>query len=187
MVWFLVGLSYPNAIGLEVFVSLLLPSQGTRRWLLEVPRPNSICGCDNQVTCFLHVIKNLTRIASPVHIMTSLPCSMSLHTLCREWVVYNKWINKQLKVNTILVFVIKASAKTRNLWINIIVFSIGVFICRGKEDALVTRNMVIGESVYGEKRINVEVSLLYLNPFGLVSYVISFHYHHQHCWFTACH
>lgn len=35
----------------------------------------------------------------------------------------------------------------------------GVFICRGKEDALVTRNMVVGESVYGEKRINVEVSL----------------------------
>ncbi|XP_041963994.1 rRNA 2'-O-methyltransferase fibrillarin [Alosa sapidissima] len=32
----------------------------------------------------------------------------------------------------------------------------GVFICRGKEDALVTKNMVIGDSVYGEKRINVE-------------------------------
>ncbi|RXN37261.1 rRNA 2 -O-methyltransferase fibrillarin [Labeo rohita] len=32
----------------------------------------------------------------------------------------------------------------------------GVFICRGKEDALVTKNMVIGESVYGEKRISVE-------------------------------
>ncbi|KAJ8005366.1 hypothetical protein DPEC_G00145880 [Dallia pectoralis] len=32
----------------------------------------------------------------------------------------------------------------------------GVFICRGKEDALVTKNMVIGESVYGEKRMNVE-------------------------------
>uniref|UniRef100_A0A8C2HWA9 rRNA 2'-O-methyltransferase fibrillarin n=1 Tax=Cyprinus carpio TaxID=7962 RepID=A0A8C2HWA9_CYPCA len=32
----------------------------------------------------------------------------------------------------------------------------GVFICRGKEDALVTKNMVVGESVYGEKRINVE-------------------------------
>ncbi|XP_040550989.1 rRNA 2'-O-methyltransferase fibrillarin isoform X2 [Gallus gallus] len=32
----------------------------------------------------------------------------------------------------------------------------GVFICRGKEDALVTRNMVPGESVYGEKRISVE-------------------------------
>lgn len=32
----------------------------------------------------------------------------------------------------------------------------GVFIARGKEDALVTRNMVVGESVYGEKRIVVE-------------------------------
>ncbi|XP_028678710.1 rRNA 2'-O-methyltransferase fibrillarin isoform X1 [Erpetoichthys calabaricus] len=32
----------------------------------------------------------------------------------------------------------------------------GVFICRGKEDALVTKNLVVGESVYGEKRINVE-------------------------------
>ncbi|XP_062279068.1 rRNA 2'-O-methyltransferase fibrillarin isoform X1 [Scomber scombrus] len=32
----------------------------------------------------------------------------------------------------------------------------GVFISRGKEDALVTKNMVVGESVYGEKRINVE-------------------------------
>lgn len=34
----------------------------------------------------------------------------------------------------------------------------GVFICRGKEDALVTKNMVVGESVYGEKRISVEAS-----------------------------
>ena len=32
----------------------------------------------------------------------------------------------------------------------------GVFIARGKEDALVTRNMVSGEAVYGEKRISVE-------------------------------
>ena len=32
----------------------------------------------------------------------------------------------------------------------------GVFISRGKEDALLTRNMVLGESVYGEKRISVE-------------------------------
>jgi len=32
----------------------------------------------------------------------------------------------------------------------------GVFIARGKEDALVTRNMVPGESVYGEKRVSVE-------------------------------
>ena len=33
----------------------------------------------------------------------------------------------------------------------------GVFIARGKEDALVTLNMVAGDSVYGEKRITVEV------------------------------
>ena len=33
----------------------------------------------------------------------------------------------------------------------------GVFISRGKEDALVTRNLVPGETVYGEKRITVEV------------------------------
>jgi len=32
----------------------------------------------------------------------------------------------------------------------------GVFIARGKEDALVTRNMVSGDSVYGEKRISVD-------------------------------
>lgn len=39
----------------------------------------------------------------------------------------------------------------------------GVFIARGKEDALVTRNMAIGESVYGEKRISVDVSNPCLN------------------------
>jgi len=33
----------------------------------------------------------------------------------------------------------------------------GFFIASGKEDVLVTRNMVPGESVYGEKRISVEV------------------------------
>ena len=33
----------------------------------------------------------------------------------------------------------------------------GIFIARGKEDALVTRNSVPGEAVYGEKRISVEV------------------------------
>lgn len=32
----------------------------------------------------------------------------------------------------------------------------GVFIARGKEDLLVTRNMVPGESVYGEKRISLD-------------------------------
>jgi hypothetical protein len=33
----------------------------------------------------------------------------------------------------------------------------GVFIARGKEDMLCTKNMVPGESVYGEKRISVDV------------------------------
>lgn len=32
----------------------------------------------------------------------------------------------------------------------------GVFISRGKEDALVTKNLVPGDSVYGEKRISVD-------------------------------
>jgi len=32
----------------------------------------------------------------------------------------------------------------------------GIFIAHGKEDALVTKNLVAGESVYGEKRIAVE-------------------------------
>ena len=35
----------------------------------------------------------------------------------------------------------------------------GVFIARGKEDALVTKNMVAGESVYGEKRIAAEARI----------------------------
>jgi hypothetical protein len=37
-------------------------------------------------------------------------------------------------------------------------YILGVFIARGKEDALVTLNMVPGETVYGEKKIVVEVS-----------------------------
>lgn len=41
----------------------------------------------------------------------------------------------------------------------------GVFIARGKEDVLATRNMVVGESVYGEKRMSVEVR-------GALSFVI---------------
>ena len=36
----------------------------------------------------------------------------------------------------------------------------GVFIARGKEDTIVTKNMVVGESVYGEKRISTEVCLV---------------------------
>lgn len=33
---------------------------------------------------------------------------------------------------------------------------LGVFIARGKEDALVTKNMVTGESVYGEKKVSID-------------------------------
>lgn len=40
----------------------------------------------------------------------------------------------------------------------------GVFVSRGKEDALVTRNLVPGESVYAEKRISVET------PEGKIEY-----------------
>ncbi len=32
----------------------------------------------------------------------------------------------------------------------------GVFVARGKEDLLVTKNLVPGDSVYGEKRVSVE-------------------------------
>jgi rRNA 2'-O-methyltransferase fibrillarin len=40
----------------------------------------------------------------------------------------------------------------------------GVFIAKAKEDALCTKNMVPGESVYGEKRVSVQVAI----PFGLM-------------------
>lgn len=39
----------------------------------------------------------------------------------------------------------------------------GVFIARGKEDALVSRNLVPGSEVYGEKRISVEVRQTVVN------------------------
>ncbi|RRT53167.1 hypothetical protein B296_00037919, partial [Ensete ventricosum] len=40
----------------------------------------------------------------------------------------------------------------------------GVFVAKGKEDALCTKNMVPGESVYGEKRVSVQVIRLSLSP-----------------------
>lgn len=42
----------------------------------------------------------------------------------------------------------------------------GVFVAKAKEDALVTKNMVPGESVYGEKRISVDVSILVGAQYG---------------------
>ena len=34
----------------------------------------------------------------------------------------------------------------------------GVFVLRGKDDALLTKNLVPGESVYNEKRVSVDVN-----------------------------
>lgn len=45
--------------------------------------------------------------------------------------------------------------------------TIGVFIARGKEDALVTKNIVPGETVYGEKKISVDAPVRY--PFFFYS------------------
>ena len=44
----------------------------------------------------------------------------------------------------------------------------GVFIAKGKEDALVTKNMVPGEAVYNEKRISVQVFI-----FSILSFFFS--------------
>ena len=41
----------------------------------------------------------------------------------------------------------------------------GVFVARGKEDALVTLNFVPGSEVYGEKRISVEVNIFFVALF----------------------
>lgn len=40
------------------------------------------------------------------------------------------------------------------------------FIAKGKEDALCTKNMVVGESVYGDKRVAVQVIVLFGDFFG---------------------
>ncbi len=44
----------------------------------------------------------------------------------------------------------------------------GVYILRGKDDALVTKNLTVGESVYNEKRVSVDVSIFAYLPFWLV-------------------
>lgn len=41
----------------------------------------------------------------------------------------------------------------------ILYWCVGVFIAKGKDDAMVTKNLVPGESVYGEKRVSVEVRM----------------------------
>jgi len=51
----------------------------------------------------------------------------------------------------------------------------GVFLAKGKEDALVTKNMVPGESVYNEKRIAVQV-IFWPDIDNLLGFVISLPY-----------
>jgi rRNA 2'-O-methyltransferase fibrillarin len=43
----------------------------------------------------------------------------------------------------------------------------GVFVAKAKEDALCTKNMVPGESVYGEKRVSVQVRACFLLSLSL--------------------
>ena len=46
-----------------------------------------------------------------------------------------------------------------------------VFIAKAKEDALRTKNMLVGESIYGEKRVSVHVHACSLLPLGRLSCV----------------
>ena len=43
----------------------------------------------------------------------------------------------------------------------------GVFVLRGKDDALVTKNLTVGESVYNEKRVSVDVSSMFRSSLGV--------------------
>ena len=43
----------------------------------------------------------------------------------------------------------------------------GVYILRGKDDALITRNIAPGESVYNEKRVSVDVFIHFIQFFYL--------------------
>ena len=45
----------------------------------------------------------------------------------------------------------------------------GVFIAKGKEDAIVTKNLVPGEAVYNEKRISIQVNFYVLGIYFLCS------------------
>jgi len=72
--------------------------------------------------------------------------------------------NGVLQTDNALVNIIRKLAHFLHVKLNFDAYCLlGVFIARGKEDALVTYNLVIGESVYGEKRISVEVLETELN------------------------
>ena len=55
--------------------------------------------------------------------------------------------------------------------------TIGVFIARGKEDALVTKNIVPGETVYGEKKISVDAPVRYAFLYILFSSFSNEHFY----------
>lgn len=57
--------------------------------------------------------------------------------------------------------------------------TIGVFIARGKEDALVTKNIVPGETVYGEKKISVDAPVRYAFFYILFSSFSNEHFYKQ--------
>ena len=53
----------------------------------------------------------------------------------------------------------------------------GVYIMRGKDDALMTKNLVPGESVYNEKRVSVEVSVCPRTDFAIKKALKRIHFH----------
>ena len=61
------------------------------------------------------------------------------------------------QVNYSLACIIWKLIVCRNLELALWCLLAGVFIARGREDVLVTKNLVPGDSVYNEKRIQVEV------------------------------
>ena len=62
--------------------------------------------------------------------------------------------------------------------------TIGVFIARGKEDALVTKNIVPGETVYGEKKISVDAPVRYIFFFFfLFFFLLSSSFSNEHVGF----
>ena len=62
--------------------------------------------------------------------------------------------------------------------IGYIIHCAGVFIARGREDALVTLNIVPGETVYGEKKVSVDV--VSLPGFKIHTHTHTPHHTHTH-------
>jgi hypothetical protein len=77
--------------------------------------------------------------------------SSSIISLCNQVVPEEKRLLLNHIVIQVCIFIF-------TIYYFIYLFVLGVFIARSKDDdMLLTRNMVVGESVYGEKRISVDV------------------------------